>query len=268
MFYNMLNTVIGEINSVIKFMLKNKIFLFCLTVAIIVIFLGFIYKLNRYEWIAVLLSISISMILAMEYADSHVEKKEKRMLTIGSALIFHTIITIIIGSIVFYDKTIKDQVYIYTIIHKSKDLVYLICLIIPALITIFAKIIFKKGEPLYGGIISGHSAFVSALFLINYRAGTSYALLIVPSISILIPRCIDLARGLKTPIKTLGTISMVLLLISTIKGQGGIVLISANLIMLILVLICQQKPVHKKIEICLGILVGTIFTLSMLYFFN
>ncbi|HNZ86542.1 MAG TPA: hypothetical protein PLD95_02895 [bacterium] len=267
MFDDFINGIIKEVNSVVKYALKDKIFLLCSLTAVIVLLLGLLCWLNKLEWAIVLLTISISMSKALSYAYARSNDQVEKKLVTGTELMLCTVIAVIIGVLVFYDKTIQNPLYIYNRIYGKEGIVYVVCIIVPILIAIFSKIIINSGEPLYGGIVSVHSAFTISLFFINSHNATTFFLLIIPAISILLPRCISTNTWLKTSLKISGTLSMATLCILTILSKRNIVLILANFLMLLLVVLCQGKPVHKKMEIFFGILVGAICSTIILSIF-
>jgi len=265
MFNSTINKVIMETNLVIKHALKDKIFLACSVFAVVVVLFSLLCKLNKLEWVGILLTISISMTRALEYSYAHKSGKDNRKLIIGSELLFQTIIAMIIGVIIFYDKTIQDPNYIIHRISGNENLIFAICLITATTITVFAKIIWNSGEPLHGGIISGHSAFVASLFIINTHANLPSLILILPAIAILIPRCIQIKKSLKILMKIIGGFCMLYLCIITINREEGIVLIVANITMLALVIMCQGKPVHCKKEMLNGLAIGFICSALIIY---
>lgn len=261
------NKIIEEVNSVIKFVFNNKIFLLCSLIAMVVVLFGLLFNLGKGEWNDVLLTISISMILAMNYSYAHkcgnVEKKS----IVGAELIFFTIIAIVVGLNVFYDKTVQNPMYVYHKIKGNLSVIYLMCLIVPVVVTIVVKIIRKSGQPLYGGIISGHAAFATALFFINFHNKPYWPLVILPIVYILLPRCIKLGRWYKTSLCPFSISSVVLLILFTIIGRHNWVLIWANVFILILMLICQGGKVHRVKEIFFGIILGIICSLVILGIF-
>lgn len=264
MFNESMDKIIEEANLIIKHALKDKTLLAISMFAVVVVLFSLLFKLNKLEWVGVLITVSISMTRALEYSHIHNGEQEKKMI-MGSEMFFQTVVAIIIGIVIFYDKTIQNPHYILDRISGNKNLIFAICLTAPAVITIFSKIIWSSGEPLYGGIISGHAAFVSALLMINIRAETQYLWLIIPIISVLMPRCMQTKRWIKKLLKISGGISMLFVCIKTIIDGNGIVLITANILMFALVLLCQGRPVHRKKEISFGMILGMMCSALIMY---
>ncbi len=268
MFYAWLNNIIEEVNSVIKNIFRDKIFLLCFTIAIIVILFSLLFELNKIEWLGVIFAVSMSMALALKYSYVQTERGDKKIVA-GGRLLLQIVMAIIIGITIFYDKPMQDISYVYTRIHGNIGLLYLLCLVAPSIIAIAAKIIFQSGNPLYGGIVSGHAGFVTTMFFINSYSGAPLVLLILPSLSILVPRCIELKTlAVKWFLKVAGGISMLTLCISTIVTRENFILVGLNFLMLALAILCQGKKVHKKREICLGIIAGTLCSIIILGVFG
>ena len=86
-------------------------------VALIVIFMGFIFKINVYEWIAVILILGIILSLelvntALEATVDLVTKKyeplaKKAKDTVSSAVLIFAITSVIVGLIIFLPKIIE-----------------------------------------------------------------------------------------------------------------------------------------------------------------
>ncbi|MDD3284915.1 MAG: hypothetical protein PHZ07_04950 [Patescibacteria group bacterium] len=268
MFHKIFNEIIEEINSVIKFMFNNKIFLTCLLIAIMVILFGFLFNLDKGEWNDILLTVSISMILSMNYSYAHKQKNVEKKRIVGTELICFTIVAIIIGWGIFYDKTIQNPMYIYHKISSDLSIVYLMCLIVPVIISIFFKIVRKSGEPLYGGIISGHATFLSSLLFINFHNKANWPLVIPSILYILFPRCMSLEHWYRNALRLISVISTAFLAFFVIIGKHNIVLIWADIFMLILLLISQGKKVHRKREVILGFVIGVICSITIIFIFG
>lgn len=269
MFYRIFDSIIEETNIVIDFMFKDKVFLSVSFLAIIVTTLGILCRLNETQQILLLIVIAISMILAMQYSYAHKQKKLESKRIIGAELIFFTVIATIIGWKMFYNKTIQNPLYIYYQIKGNLDFVYLICIITPSLLTIIFKIISKNNHPLHGGIVSGHSAFAISLLFINLHANNIYwPLIILPIICILLPRCINAGTWYKFGLRPLSLVSIALLIGTTINKGSSIIIVGANILMLLLIVICRNKKVHKIKEILLGVLLGIVCSAIVLYIFG
>lgn len=268
MFYGVFNEIIDEVNSVIKFMFNNKVFLTISLIAIVVILFGLLFNLDKGEWIDILITISISMILAMNYSYAHKQENVDKKRIVGTELIFFTIVAIAIGLMIFYDKTIQNPMYIYYRIKGNLSIVYLMCLIVPVIISIFFKIVRKSGEPLYGGIISGHASFVASLLFINIHNKADWLFLIIPIVYVLLPRCINLRCWYKNGLRLISIISAILLIIFVIAGKYNKILIWTDVFMLILLLISQGQKVHRKREIIIGFVIGVICSMTIIYVFG
>ena len=257
-----LNKLIVEINGMIKHMFENKIFLLHIVIAVIVVVLGIMSNLNEISLAILILTIASSLRGSINY--SLVKDDEKKLAT-GTMLLFNAVCAMIIGYILFIQVNHISLNILYNKICNSDTNVYLLALIVPTTISILTKIITRSGEPLYGGIISGHSAFCVTVYLISINQHIIFLLLLlIPIITIIKPRYSN--RKCKIAPALIITILGILFLLYL---RINIIIVLSH-IMLIPLLIGTKNAqvVHKKREILYGIITGIVTTIFILLIFN
>lgn len=256
-----------KLNDMVKHMFKNKIFLIHIVIAIIITTLGIMSDLNETQLAILILTIASSLRGSVNYSLASKKKK----ISSGAMLLFNALCASIIGYLIFIKINNISLELLYNKIYNSQTNILLLILIIAPIISIIAKIITKNGEPLYGGIISGHGAFVSTVLVLslNYNF-LIFIFLILPALSIILPRCMNLKNKILKEILYGSSITtaIIAIIISTSQKLNLILITAIALIFCLTILAQQGEKVHKKYEVCLGILTGTISTILILIMFQ
>ena len=257
-----LNKLILEVNRMIRNMFENKIFLLDIVIAIVAILLGMMSNLNHTHLAILILTIASSLRGSINFS---LARDEEKKLALGTMLLFNALCAGAIGYILFIQAGSLSFTTLYNKINSSNISIYSLILIIPALISIIAKMITKNGEPLYGGIISGHTAFCVSVYLLSINQNIIFALLLpIPIITILSSRCSEYKCKIIPSLLITG-ISIGI----SVYLKANIILILAQLLFVPLLLGTKNgKKVHSKKEIFLGLLTGAITTILILFIFN
>ncbi len=243
-------------------MFQNKIFLLHIIMAIVVISLGIMSNLSGVHLSILILTIASSLRGSINYS---LAKNDARRIATGSLLLFNAFWAIIIGYILFVKVNHLSLHVLYQRIADSTVNVYLLVLVIPILISIVAKIISKTGEPLSGGMISGHAVFCISTYLLSANRSILFLfLLVIPIITILKSRCSE------NKCRLIPALTLMLFSISVaIYLKFNMVLIIAQLLFVPLIWGTKySEPVHQKKEIYYGIITGAISTVIILFLFH
>ena len=165
----------GHARSGIKLIFKNeRNFRIDLIVAIIVVILGFLFKISHTDWIAI--SLVISVVFVSETINSAIEavvdlctqeyhELAKFAKDAAAGAVFVAVSNaVIIGYLVFYNKFEDSVGLIIGKIRNSYVHVSVIALIVVITVVIGLKAYFRKGRPLRGGMPSGHSAVAFSIW--------------------------------------------------------------------------------------------------------
>ena len=256
------NKFLKELNGMIRHMFENKIFLIHMIIAIITVTLGIMANLTTTQLVILVIAIAASLRTSIHYS---LAEDEKRKLSLGAMMLFNAICALVIGYLLFIQASQINLITLYEKISNSYVNVCLLALIIPVTISISAKIILKSGEPLSGGIISGHATYCITVYLLSINQHKAFAfLLILPILTIIIPRYLLYKYKVWPPTLVTAVCIAYLLLL-----KANIIIILANIILGLLVFGSKDiKPVHKKREITYGIIIATISTILILFIFN
>ena len=148
--------------------------------AVLILFVALFFKLKFIEYI--ILTITITLVVAAELFNTAIEytvdyickdkcEEAKRIKDVAAGAVLTTAFgAIFVGYFVLFDRF---RVYIGFALKRLPDLPHhlaVISLVITVLFVVILKAIFGRGEPLHGGMPSGHAAtafsvFVSVVFL-------------------------------------------------------------------------------------------------------
>lgn len=155
-----------------------------LVAAIVTLILGLLLHVSRIEFI--LLSIAIVLVLLAEMVNTAIEvavdmvaedyhplAKVAKDISAGFVLLT-SVGALIVGYFILY-PAFKSTLGrgVWQVRKVSGDMVAFVSLTVVVLLVIFIKALFGKGEPLRGGMPSGHAAFFFALWAASLHLTTS-----------------------------------------------------------------------------------------------
>jgi len=259
---NRLDELIIEVNRMIRNMFESRIFLLHIITTLIALILGIMSNLSGAYLAILILTIASSLRASINFS---LAKDKERRLAVGTMLLFNDLSAGAIGYILFIQADNLSFITLYNKINSSDINVYSLVLIIPAIISIVAKMITKNGEALCGGTISGHATFCISVYFLSINQNLFFLLLLpIPIITILSSRCSKCKCKIIPSIMLTG-ISVGL----SVYLKANIILIVAQALLILLVLRTKNgKAVHSKKEIFLGLLTGAIVTIFILLIFK
>ncbi|MCJ8341945.1 MAG: diacylglycerol kinase [Cetobacterium sp.] len=173
--YNIVDSFNVAIEGIIEGIRSERHMKFHLFCGTIVIFLSIFLDINKYEMMA--MSISIALVLMAELLNTAVESAidmtcksynplAKRAKDVAAGAVFITAINaVVVGYIIFGKKFTEDMRQGFIVLKNSYQHTMVLILALVTILVIGIKAYFKKGTPLKGGIPSGHSALAGALFV-------------------------------------------------------------------------------------------------------
>lgn len=272
-----LNKFIDEMNSVIKELFRNKVFLLYIIVAITILILGSIVDLENGKFIDLVIAVTISLCAAINYYFAYKSGDSDKKMKAGLMLFIVGITSMFIGYLIFYRTGILSPKILYNKIANSSSHIYLLCITATPIVVVLMKIVLKSGKALTGGIVSGHAAYATSVLIITADALSPFhffiSFLLIPSLLvIIISRCKYASHLGYRAILSVSVIASILnltVIYHCISQKAPAILILSQIILIALVLrTIKAKPTHREREIFLGIAIGLLIPMLIIAIFH
>ncbi|ADO83127.1 diacylglycerol kinase [Ilyobacter polytropus] len=163
------------IEGVVEAIKTEKHMRFHVWATFMVIILSFMYGVTKYELI--ILTITISLVWITELINTAVENsidivcksyhplaKNAKDMAAGAVLVA-AVNSLIVGYVIFDEKLDIIFRQTFEFLRSSHKHVFSIILTVVAVAVIWMKSCYKKGTPLKGGMVSGHSALAASIWV-------------------------------------------------------------------------------------------------------